>query len=66
MNARRALTRRRELVAALLNAAAVWLPARNRCWFAATIVAVRRESDLTIDRREVAALDAVLKGCADR
>ena len=23
--------------------AAEWLPARNRCWFAATIVAVRRE-----------------------
>ena len=43
--------------------AAEWLPARNRCWFAATIVAVRREYDLTIDRREAAALDAVLKGC---
>ena len=45
--------------------AAEWLPARNRCWFAATIVAVRREYDLTIDRREAAALDAVLKGCDD-
>ena len=43
--------------------AAEWLPARNRCWFAATIVAVRREYDLTIDRREAAALDAVLREC---
>ena len=45
--------------------AAEWLPERNRCWFAATIVAVRREYDLTIDRREAAALDAVLQGCDD-
>ena len=45
--------------------AAEWLPARNRCWFAATIVAVRREYGLTIDRREAAVLDAVLKGCDD-
>ena len=45
--------------------AAEWLPESNRCWFAATIVAVRREYDLTIDRREAAALDAVLKGCSD-
>ena len=42
--------------------AAEWLPARNRCWFAAAIVAVRREYDLTIDRREAAALEAVLPG----
>lgn len=45
--------------------AAEWLPARNRCWFAATIVAVRREYGLTIDRREAAALETVLKGCDD-
>ena len=45
--------------------AAEWLPERNRCWFAATIVAVRREYDLTIDRREAAALDEVLQGCDD-
>ena len=43
--------------------AAEWLPERNRCWFAATIVAVRREYGLTIDRREADALDAVLAGC---
>ena len=45
--------------------AAEWLPARNRCWFAATIVAVRREYGLTIDRREAAALETILKGCDD-
>ena len=43
--------------------AAEWLPARNRCWFAATIVAVRREYDLTIDQREAAVLDTVLREC---
>ena len=35
---------------------AEWLPARNRCWFAARVVEVRRAYDLTIDRREAAAL----------
>ena len=43
--------------------AAEWLPERNRCWCATTIIAVRREYGLTIDRRESAALDAVLAGC---
>ena len=43
--------------------AAEWLPELNRCWFANTIIAVRREYGLTIDRREAAALDAVLEGC---
>ena len=43
--------------------AAEWLPELNRCWFAETVIAVRREYGLTIDRREAAALDAVLAGC---
>ena len=43
--------------------AAEWLPDRNRCWFAARVVEVRRAYDLTIDRREVAALEGVLSGC---
>lgn len=30
--------------------AAEWLPDRNRCWFAARVVEVRLEYDLTIDR----------------
>ena len=43
--------------------AAEWMPDRNRCWFAARIVDVRRAYDLTIDRREAAALERVLSQC---
>ena len=43
--------------------AAEWVPARNRCWFAARVVDVRRVYGLTIDRREAAALDGSLAGC---
>ena len=44
--------------------AAEWLPAQNRCWFAARVVAVRQRYGLTIDQREADALDQVLAGCA--
>lgn len=47
------------------NEAAEWLPPRNRCWFAARIVAVRQEYNLTIDRREATVLEAILKDCTD-
>lgn len=40
-----------------------WLPARNRCWFAARVVEVRRAYGLTIDRREAMALERILAGC---
>ena len=43
--------------------AAQWAPARNRCWFAARVVDVRRVYRLTIDRREAAALERILAGC---
>ena len=43
--------------------AAEWLPERNRCWFAARIVEVRRAYGLTIDRREAAALERILARC---
>ena len=43
--------------------AAAWLPPMNRCWFAARVVAVKRKYGLTVDRREAAALKAVLAGC---
>jgi len=43
--------------------AADWLPVRNSCWFAATIIEVRRRYGLTIDQREADALDQVLAGC---
>ena len=44
--------------------AAEWLPERNRCWFAARVIEVRRKYGLTIDRREADALDAVLAECS--
>ena len=43
--------------------AAEWLPDRNRCWFAARVVEVRRAYDLTIDRREAMALERILSQC---
>ena len=43
--------------------AADWLPDRNRCWFAATIIEVRRQYGLTIDQREADAIDQVLASC---
>ena len=44
--------------------AAEWLPQRNRCWFAARVIEVRRKYGLTVDRREADALDEVLAGCS--
>lgn len=46
------------------NDAAEWMPQRNRCWFAARVVAVRQRWGLTIDAREAETLEAVLSGCA--
>jgi len=43
--------------------AAEWLPDRNRCWFAARVVEVRRAYDLTIDQREAAVLEQILAQC---
>ena len=43
--------------------AAEWLPARNRCWFAATVAAVWRAYGLTIDRREADVLKQVRSQC---
>ena len=43
--------------------AAEWLPARNRCWFAARVVEVRQAYDLTIDPREAAVLEQILARC---
>ena len=46
------------------NDAAEWMPEENRCWFAQTIVDVRRKYGLTIDQVEADALECVLAGCA--
>ena len=43
--------------------AAEWQPDTNQCWFAQTVVAVRRAYRLTIDRREADAIDRILAGC---
>ena len=43
--------------------AAEWLPELNRCWFAARVVAVRAEWELSIDQAERDALAAVIRGC---
>ena len=42
---------------------AQWQPARNKCWMAETIVAVKRKHALTVDRAEQQALAEVLAGC---
>ena len=44
--------------------AAQWLPDRNRCWFAARVVAVRKKYRLTVDRREAQALEQILSSCS--
>ena len=43
--------------------ASEWLPNKNRCWFAARVVAVRQKYGLTIDHAEAKALEAVLGTC---
>ena len=43
--------------------AAEWMSEQNRCWFAQTIVDVRLQYGLTIDRAEADALDRMLAGC---
>ena len=41
-----------------------WLPARNQCWFAGRVLAVKRAYGLTVERREAAALEHILSRCA--
>ena len=46
------------------NDAAEWMPEQNRCWFAQTVLDVRREYGLTIDQVEADALERVLSTCS--
>jgi len=46
------------------NDAAEWMPDENRCWFAQTVVDVRRKYNLTVDQREADALEQVLSSCS--
>ena len=43
--------------------AAEWMPDRNKCWFAHRVVAVKTKYKLSVDRREMQALENVLSGC---
>ncbi len=40
-----------------------WLPESNRCWYADTIVRVKRKYSLTVDVVEAGALQRVLRAC---
>ena len=40
-----------------------WLPELNRCWYAAQVVAVKREWNLSMDSEEAQAIRDVLAGC---
>ena len=41
-----------------------WMPPENTCWFASTVVKVKRRYALTVDARERDWLDAVLVACS--
>ena len=40
-----------------------WVPERNRCWFAGSVLEVKRAYRLTVDRREATALERILSQC---
>lgn len=42
-----------------------WLPEHNRCWYADTVVRVKRKYNLSVDSRESRALNDLLSGCTD-
>ena len=48
------------------NDAGEWLPQYNRCWYAHTIVAVKRKYGLTVDREEADALSNTLQNCPSK
>ena len=43
--------------------AAEWIPKFNRCWFAKTVVLVKRAYGLTVDSNEARALEKILVRC---
>ena len=44
--------------------AAEWVPGTNECWFAGTVIEVKRKYRLSVDQAEADALEEVLAGCA--
>ena len=45
------------------NDVAEWIPKLNQCWYVDRVVRVRQKYGLTIDQREVDAIEAVLSDC---
>ncbi len=43
--------------------AAEWMPNKNKCWFAARVVEVKKKYSLSVDQAEADALEAVLSVC---
>ena len=44
--------------------AADWMPPENRCWFASTVVEVKKRYGLSVDARERDSLETVLVDCS--
>ena len=47
----------------IANDVAEWIPNLNQCWYVDRVVRVRQKYGLTIDQREVDAIEAVLSDC---
>ena len=43
--------------------AAEWIPEKNQCWFAETVVSVKQKYSLTVDEAEKFALESILATC---
>ena len=43
--------------------AAGWTPERNKCWFAQTVITVKRTWNLTVDLKEKDKLEEIISGC---
>ncbi len=43
--------------------AAGWVPEKNQCWFANTVIAVKKAYGLTVDSNELIALERIISKC---
>ncbi|MCY4172181.1 MAG: DUF1524 domain-containing protein, partial [Bacteroidetes bacterium] len=43
--------------------AADWVPEKNKCWFAATIIATKKKYSLSVDQKEKTALQQIITDC---
>ena len=44
--------------------ASVWLPEKNKCWFANKVIEVKKAYNLTVDSEELIALEKVISKCS--